>query len=159
MLVLVTKCISLVLNNQNSTELQLKSPPTRPTPFFMIKFLHRALELFQDITKKSLISVIFATWSRHCSLKLDGLRMLQKSAVGPREGTSVVPQIAASMLVATMVISFSTWCSFSFTWQNLKGEKFLAHVLRKALSWAHHGGLPSTAKADKNYWSRQTLAQ
>ena len=93
----------------NSTEFQVKSPPTRPIPFCVITFLHRALTLFWDITKKSLIWVIFPMWSKSHSWKVRWI-------CAPKEGiwawskhiSSACPQIAGHHQC-----SFSAWCSFS----------------------------------------------
>lgn len=38
-------------------------------------------------------------------------------------------------------------------------KKYLSGILRQTLSWAYPKGLSSIAKADRNYWSNQTLAQ
>lgn len=149
-------CVSL---STNSTEFQFMSPPMRPIPFFMTKFLCRALKLFWDITKKSLISVIIPMWSRRYSLKLDK-SVLQKRTAGPKVYQRCPP--SACSVNTSSHLGDKSWCmAFLLLYVIVfeRREKFLARMLRKALSWAHLGGLPSMARADKNYWSSQTLAQ
>lgn len=91
----------------NPTEFEFTTPPTRQIPFFMTKFLHRALKLFRDIPKKSRILVTIPTWSRSCSLKL-GKSMPQKRTAGPKERASVVPVLSlwheCSHLEATVLL-------------------------------------------------------
>ena len=138
----------------NSTEFQVKSPPTRPIPFCVITFLHRALTLFTDITKKSLICVIFPMRSRSYSWKLDE-SMLPKRAVGPEENTSALPVLKLLVVTSTPSVYGAPSPLHDGLW---KERGVLAQELRKALSWGHPGGLSSIVTAHNNYWSRQTLA-
>lgn len=145
----------------NPTEFQFTSPLTRPIPFFMIKFLRRALKSFLGCNKEVIdlgsfypceAEAVAESWTNLRSRKgqLDLEKVYQwclSSACSVKASSHRTAKPPRTVLLILYLVVFE------------RRETFLAHVLRKELSWAHPGGLPSTARADRNYWSSQTLAQ